>query len=102
VPGEAVTHAEIVQAIEARGGYVAFSVKLDSQGNTPGARRERKEHSCSRCGRGGHSIQRCNGIGQPPKPTHEQRRSRGWLATAADPFAETKRILAERAARRRR
>jgi hypothetical protein len=70
-----VTHADIVKAIEARGGRVVASLVLDETGQTEGAPREyNSKIRCSVCGERGHSRKRCDGPGQPLKPTYEERR----------------------------
>jgi hypothetical protein len=74
--GHAVTHADVMAAIEARGGGLVASFVLDARGQTLGAPREgRKLHSCSGCGEPGHTLLRCNGPGNPPRPTYDQQRS---------------------------
>lgn len=89
-----MTHVEIVAAIEARGGRLVASFVLDDLGRTVGTPRDRhRMNTCGECGEPGHTIRRCNGMGNAPQPTYEEKRK------AAQ--SETSRILAERSAARR-
>jgi hypothetical protein len=115
-----VTHVDVLAAIEARGGRLVASIVLDEDGRTMGSGRDgripgqRREYNatrhCTGCGDVGHDRKRCNGKGNPPKPTHRERRKqdaadvRDWLREAAKaktPLDEAKRIIAERIAARR-
>ena len=79
-----MSHLEVLVAIEGRGGRLVASFVLDSRGQTlgsgrdgriPGQRREANRRArCSGCDQTGHILSRCNGPGQPPKPTHRERR----------------------------
>lgn len=108
--GKAVSHAEIVQAITARGGRLVASFVLDADGQTVGHRTSNRRCHCTSCGAPGHTAMRCNGEGVAPKPTHRERRkaeaadARDWLreaAAAKTPLDEAKRAIAERIAARR-
>jgi hypothetical protein len=70
-----MTHAEIVAVIERHGGRLVASFTLDADGQTIGARRDRnRTNTCGACGACGHTIRRCKGAGEAPRPTYEERR----------------------------
>lgn len=68
----AVTPAELIASV---GGTLRASFSLDEMGRTIGGQSEGyRTYRCSSCLQDGHSIERCNGAGQPPRPTYEERR----------------------------
>lgn len=70
-----MSHADIVAAIKLGGGSLRASFELDEHGRTVGVHSDsNRRYRCSGCGKDGHSIERCNGEGQPPKPTYSERR----------------------------
>lgn len=70
-----ITHEIIVVAIERSGGRLTASFTLDADGETIGLRRtHNRRTTCGACGEPGHTIARCNGPGQPPRPTYAERR----------------------------
>lgn len=64
------------ELIESVGGVLVASFELDAEGRTigRGCSGGVRDYRCSGCGRRGHSIERCNGEDQPPKPTYHERR----------------------------
>jgi hypothetical protein len=76
-----VSHADVLAAITARGGRLVASFTIDKRGDVLGAgsrpkrqHQRRKLYSCTGCGAAGHSTRRCNGPGNPPRPTSDERR----------------------------
>lgn len=68
-------HSAVLAALHDHGGRLVASFELDADGRTIGARSEsNRSYRCSGCGRSGHSIERCNGEGQPPKPSYRESR----------------------------
>lgn len=88
-------HAFIVATILANGGRMVASFELDARGQTVGARlTSNRFYRCSACGQDGHSIERCQGEGKPPRPTYQERRAQAKierLNRAADRTLETAR-----------
>lgn len=67
-------HLRVIAAIEARGGRLVASLELDDMGRTIGAPTPFRAYRCSSCHADGHSIERCNGPGVPPRPSYSERR----------------------------
>lgn len=70
-----MSHADVVAAIELGGGSLRASFELDEHGRTVGDNMRERIHHCAECGERGHNALRCNGEGQPPKPTYSERRT---------------------------
>lgn len=67
-----MTPAELIASV---GGTLVASFELDSEGRTIGGKSEGyRQYRCSGCHADGHSIERCNGPGNPPRPSYSERR----------------------------
>lgn len=67
-------HIAVVEAINRTGRLVA-SFSLDADGRTIGAPSTHNRRSrCSGCDTEGHTLERCQGAGNPPRPTYQERR----------------------------
>lgn len=68
------SHAYVVAAILASGGRLVASFELDKEGRTVGAPlTHNRRRRCGACGEHGHDLKRCNGEGQAPRPSYDER-----------------------------